>query len=54
MEIEWTDRYGGNWPDPETVCKGLCDGIGSYPVKRDDGEWDFVVCEDCKGTGKRA
>ena len=28
----WNDRYGGKYPDPETVCKGPCDGMGCFPV----------------------
>lgn len=63
--IEFTDRYkalGIPYPDPETVCKGRCEGTGVYPKPRSvlpDGsiligtEWDFVTCEDCKGTGKK-
>lgn len=31
-QIEATDRYGGNYPDPETVCPGPCEGMGVYPV----------------------
>lgn len=53
--IEFTDRYGGpeNWPDPDTVCLGMCEGMGVYPHQLDSGEWQFVTCEDCDGTGKR-
>lgn len=32
MEIEATDRYGGNYPDPATVCEGPCEGMGMYPA----------------------
>ena len=46
--IEWVDRYGGDYPDPDTMCKGQCDGMGVYP--EDNGE--FVTCADCNGTGK--
>lgn len=46
-----TDRYGGNWPDPETVCKGDCEGMGTYPEEV-DGKHVFVKCERCNGTGK--
>ena len=55
MDVEWCDRYGGpaNWPDPETICKGRCEGLGVYPSCISDGEWEFVVCEECGGTGKR-
>lgn len=33
--IEYTDRYGGpgGWPDPGTMCKGQCEGMGWVPVK---------------------
>jgi len=110
MKIEITDRYdalGIARPNPKTVCKGHCDGIGWVPVYRNtdvpriknhiylkdetnyrlqilwdiahkhyrlkrivtllhnpfswyywrnvferfDG-WHFVMCPDCKGTGK--
>lgn len=30
--FEFTDRYGGNYPDPATVCAGDCEGMGVYPV----------------------
>src|SRR5687768_7546890 len=36
MEHEFTDRYealGMPYPDPETWCKGECEGVGWYPVK---------------------
>lgn len=56
-----TDRYGGpdNWPDPETVCLGQCEGMGIYPQQQPGTEssthtdWVFVTCEECGGTGKR-
>ena len=53
--MEFTDRYGGpaNWPDPETVCKGQCEGLGVYPTQV-DGDWHFVECEECGGTGRRS
>lgn len=38
-ENEYTDRYkalGMPYPDPATVCRGPCEGIGCYPVKDDD------------------
>lgn len=58
-DIEWSDRYGGpgNWPDPETVCKGPCEGMGVYPLMDADAGLadaaEFVTCEECGGTGKR-
>lgn len=35
-DIEFTDRYGGNYPDPATVCLGQCEGMGMYPVHPED------------------
>ena len=52
MKIEWSDRYkalGIPYPDPKTVCKGQCEGLGFVP--KDNGE--IVICPKCKGTGKR-
>lgn len=62
----YTDRYGGpaGWPDPETVCKGPCEGTGTYPENDpekvaasgktpDSIGYVFLVCPDCGGTGKR-
>jgi hypothetical protein len=35
--FEYTDRYGGGkGPDPDTMCKGSCDGMGRYPVSADN------------------
>lgn len=101
-EIEFTDRYqalGIIYPDPKTICKGHCEGLGRYPVSyfarwrdlkeyekkewwvehekthklihrikiawmvkslrplfdiksRCDG-WHFIICDCCKGTGKK-
>jgi hypothetical protein len=34
--MDSSDRYGGNWPDPVTVCDGDCEGMGTVPVKRND------------------
>lgn len=39
MDHEYTDRYdalGIPYPDPETMCKGQCDGVGAYPTKLED------------------
>ena len=33
-----TDRYGGAYPNPETVCKGQCEGMGVVPISKDDME----------------
>jgi len=63
MPIQFTDRYdalGIPQPDPETMCRGYCEGMGIVPVavrawwllwfaKR----WRFVECRNCKGTGLR-
>lgn len=69
--IEFTDRYkalGIPYPDPATMCKGPCEGIGWYP-ESDQSEplwqeahakphpkpcdgYHFVKCPDCGGTGK--
>jgi hypothetical protein len=56
------DRYsatGRPRPDPRTVCKGRCEGMGFYPdmVKaRAEGlavrDVPFVKCERCGGTGR--
>ena len=65
-KIMVTDRYGGNYPDPKTVCEGFCEGMGVYPEndktsplwieaekkKPTDDGWHFVKCPDCNGTGK--
>jgi hypothetical protein len=40
-EHEFTSRYealGMPLPDPETMCKGQCDGAGCYPVKHSDDD----------------
>lgn len=36
MSIIASDRYGGNWPDPATVCLGDCDGMGRVPIHAGD------------------
>lgn len=60
------DRYSASGrprPDPKTVCRGQCEGMGFYPTN-DKSEWPqgavpdsvgyvFVVCPDCAGTGRR-
>ncbi len=38
-DYEFTDRYkalGIPYPDPATVCHGLCEGTGVVPIHRDD------------------
>lgn len=59
----FVDRYsavGIPRPDPKTVCKGKCEGMGVYPdmkTAREKGlsarDTPFVKCPDCNGTGKR-
>lgn len=46
MKIELTDRYhalGIPYPDPQTMCKGQCEGIGYYPVKENEVENVYEV-----------
>lgn len=52
------DRYsatGRSRPNPATVCKGPCEGMGIFPVpsQRPASEWEFRKCPDCGGTGRR-
>lgn len=35
-KIVFTDRYGGNYPDTNTMCKGDCEGFGWVPVQKND------------------
>ena len=38
-EYEFTDRYKATntpYPDPKTVCKGFCEGMGIYPESKDN------------------
>lgn len=35
-ELEYSDRYGGQWPDADTVCPGPCEGTGVYPAYSPD------------------
>lgn len=64
MELEFTDRYGGNPPSWLRGCFD-CEAMGFYPeppkeaVNSDGtiqidypGEWEFVKCPDCNGTGR--
>lgn len=63
FSIDWADRYGGDWPDPSTVCNGPCEGMGIYPendpeLVRESGKepdeigFVFLTCPDCGGSGK--
>jgi len=49
QNLEITDRYGGTGPDPDTMCKGQCEGTGWVPQK--DIEAPFLRCPDCDGDG---
>lgn len=64
--MEISDRYsatGRKPPDPKTMCKGHCEGMGFYPTKNkkewpkgakpDDIGYVFVRCRPCNGTGRR-
>jgi hypothetical protein len=62
--LEFSDRYDGNYPDPETVCPGDCEGMGFYPESDpeviaaagktpDSLGFAFLTCGTCGGTGKR-
>ena len=40
--MEFTDRYkalGIPYPNPETMCKGRCEGTGYYPAKGTPKRW---------------
>lgn len=60
--LVFSDRYsatGTPRPDPKTVCKGKCEGMGFYPdmtrarkEKLAHEDVPFVTCERCRGTGK--
>lgn len=43
----FTDRYAGDYPDPDTMCTGFCDGLGVYPLRvfnpHSEAEWLAVV-----------
>lgn len=39
--IEFTDRYkalGIPYPDPQTMCRGQCEGTGLYPFYADEND----------------
>jgi hypothetical protein len=41
-KLEITDRYERMpYPDPETMCKGQCEGLGVVPTSSDDMEEPF-------------
>lgn len=34
LNAEFVDRYtGGPRPDPKTMCKGQCEGMGVFPLR---------------------
>jgi hypothetical protein len=63
--VEFHDRYsalGVPPPDPATMCREGCEGLGFYPT-RDKSRWPpgatpdeigfvFIECPACHGTGK--
>ncbi|KKM79799.1 hypothetical protein LCGC14_1346200 [marine sediment metagenome] len=60
MNIEFTDRYqtlGIPYPDPETVCRGQCEGTGMVPIHANEGEelyrmlWREKHAEGCTTRG---
>lgn len=62
--IEFTDRYGGAFVPLLRICRGQCEGMGTYPnegpippgaVKLSDDDlpgWCWVRCEECGGSGR--
>ena len=56
VKLVFVDRYsatGKPYPDPKTVCKGKCEGMGCYPDMQTGlgADAPFVRCERCNGTG---
>ena len=56
-KIEFTDRYqalGIAYPDPDTMCKDMCEGTGWVPISENDTEepWRslWLVAEKIKPT----
>ena len=41
--IEWSDRYGGRYPNPETICLGPCEGMGCFPVHRNESNPEYIA-----------
>lgn len=39
-------------PDPETCCKGKCEGTGWVPVRDEGSTFRFTICSRCRGAGK--
>lgn len=42
-ELEFTDRYGGNDPDPNTACRGDCEGTGYVPIEVDEQDAEYAA-----------
>lgn len=60
MSFEFTDRYqalGIPYPDPETMCKGDCEGTGMVPIAKGDGNpvyralWDEAEAKEHADDG---
>jgi hypothetical protein len=62
ITFEITDRYNGNPPSSLRICRGPCEGMGSYPdmgnfQEKYGGDIDkvpFLTCPECHGTGRVA
>lgn len=52
MDLEFTDRYGGHPPSWLRGCLDQCEATGWVPEQNDAGEYDFVECRACHGTGR--
>jgi len=59
-KIVFTDRYeatGMDYPDPKTVCKGQCEGMGAVPIKHDETDpkwkalWDKAEAKEKSDDG---
>lgn len=44
--LNFRDRYGGKYPDPETICLGPCDGMGCFPVNRNNRNPEYAALWD--------
>ena len=58
MQVEFTDRYGGNPPSWLRGCF-TCEAMGCYPelpdhinVRTGIDDWQLIDCRDCHGTGR--
>lgn len=53
--LEFTDRYqalGMPYPDPHTMCRGQCEGIGVVPVHRSETDSEFLRLWQADHDGK--